>query len=153
MIEIWDYFMRRKGLLLAMLLVFFASSMLSYRALHSNAVEPTTEYISISNWGAERINIPNTGGESDLQPFLAVMNPSQVTELEESIESESDPESDESRPYVIIEQPEDIVNSNSITKPTYHKPRTSLFYTIFLAVMGVLVLILGGYLTYWHFRR
>lgn len=184
MIEIWDYFMRRKSLLLLVLAVFFVSSLLSVGALRSNTFEPTSTYISVQEWGTnedvtpdiestqnnitggnqssdiEDIEIPKTGGEVIFTPFVAVMNPNEVTQILPPLETVMEEtgttsEADESatQPYQIVDQPENIVNSTSATKTTYRKPRHSLFYNLFLAVMGMLILVLGGYLTYWHFRR
>lgn len=49
MIRIWDYFMRRKGLLLLALVAFVLSGVFSYRLLRGNNVpKPENNYISIS---------------------------------------------------------------------------------------------------------
>ncbi len=226
MIEIWDYFMRRKSLLLAVLAVFFISGVLSASALRNNNSELTLTYISIRDWGAktfaddhqdnphdsannnlsdtqqnsniidnsddavqnpdtnnpnddiqntdtitnsndtaEDFEIPRTGGETNIIPFVAVMNPGEVTQILPPAEIADSTSEDPNRssadsatvetaePYQIVEQPENIVNFGSTTKSTSHQPRHNLFYNLFLAVMGILVLTLGGYLTYWHFRR
>ncbi len=81
--------MRRKGLLLAIIAAFWASSMLSYHVLTSNASEREIPYISIENWG-EEVEVPKTGGEKE-PIILAVLDADEVTNLENSQGSSSEP--------------------------------------------------------------
>lgn len=90
MIEVWDYFMRRKGVLLAFFTVFLMSSILSYNVFRSSAADHPTEYISIHNWGDDKIEVPHTGGE--IQPVvLAVLRPEEVTNLAPRLDTEEAP--------------------------------------------------------------
>lgn len=164
MIEVWDYFMRRKGLLLAVLATFSISSMLSYRVFRVNIPEPEPTYISVNSWNTEEIEIPRTGENNPTESFIAVMTPNEViaiappiqtdntnnNEFEENIDNI---ENDDSAPYQIVEQPENIVTATSTIKPSHRKVDYNIFYNLFLTVMGLVIIALGGYLTYWHFRR
>lgn len=79
--------MRRKGLLLAILATFLASSILSYNVFRSSATDHPVEYISIHHWGGEEIEVPHTGGvPSSL--IIAVLQPHEVTNLPLYRESE-----------------------------------------------------------------
>lgn len=90
MIEVWDYFMRRKGVLLAFFTVFLMSSILSYNVFRSSATDHPTEYISIHDWGDDKIEVPHTGGE--VQPVvLAVLRPEEVTNLAPRLDTEEAP--------------------------------------------------------------
>lgn len=106
MIEVWDYFMRRKSLLLMILSVFLASSILSYNIFRTNATTKPVEYISIRHWGNNDIEVPRTGGES---PVLAiVLRPREVTNLSprqdgEALVAETNPEPEVADP---LENPE-----------------------------------------------
>ena len=152
MIEIWDYFMRRKSLLLAVLATFFISSMISYRALHSNASEATPIYISVSSWGTEDdIEVPKTGGEADAQPFFAVISPAEVVQLCHTTVFES--AITENPPYEIVASPAEVVNDHVPTESKNSAAERNLSSGILLVLDGIIVLALGGYFTYWHFRR
>ncbi len=167
MIKVWDYFMRRKSLLLLMLVLFSAGGVLSYRALQSCAVDRPVEYIRIDSLPV--VEIPRTGGEaSDPEPSqtFSVMNPNDVTSLTfsgaESINSQ-DSLSDEDR---LLEQQIKLLqeqNQKSQSAPqaqriTVYMAEPTLAPHSFLSnlLLGVVVLVviaLGTYLTYQHFMR
>lgn len=90
MIKLWDYFMRRKPLLVFTVVVFAASGFLSYKFLNLSIAAPMPpEYISIDNWGNTEVEIPPTGG---LSPWIAVMQPAEIVALVRN-ESQTAPES------------------------------------------------------------
>ncbi len=91
MIEIWDYLMRRKGLLLAILAAFLVSSILSYQAFRGNAAKKPMEYISIKDWGNTDVEVPRTGA---LQSVISVMSPRDLVNilaLDNSTENSENP--------------------------------------------------------------
>ena len=107
--RVWDYFMRRKPLLLAIVAVFMASSILSYQALRGNATDHKIEWISVDNWGGNKVDIPLTG-----QPdILGVLHPSDVVGLprveNQDTTSEQTPEYIETIPEIPVEDAPDAV--------------------------------------------
>lgn len=80
--RVWDYFMRRKGLLALVLLISATGSFFSYRMLDQSRQRLNHTYITISNWGDEapEVTIPLTGGESSL-PTFSVMPPREVVRI------------------------------------------------------------------------
>lgn len=229
MMKLWDYFMRRKTLLVLTVMVFAVSSFLTYRALNTRVKADIPQYISIENWGTDEVEIPQTGG---VAPIIAVLQPNELLALSDlvrdnTLEDQSEiPDSDFSEPEV-FEPMEDLdTNGNEdfveyddedsdMTEPPtvendmdeqianeeldnleqtalpdsvvlevlppnkqmsdevlnaavdalgqqkaqsevnddidkVHKAQGFDFSTL---LMGIIVFGLGGYLTYWHFRR
>lgn len=152
MIEIWDYFMRRKKLLLLVLAIFAGSSFISFRLLNRQIRKPESTYISISDWGEDAVNLPKTGSSDNSK--LPVLSPAEVAGL--ALPPISDSASDEkpaNNPYTIVPQPENIVSDSSRSVQPTDRKENSPLYNIFLTISGLVVLTLGSYLTYWHFMR
>lgn len=80
MVKVWDYFMRRKGLLLVLLIFFVGGYLLSCQVLRRNPQADELTYIKIDNWG-EEVEIPRTGGKLSM-PIVAVMDPEEILKLE-----------------------------------------------------------------------
>lgn len=110
MMKLWDYFMRRKTLLVLTVMVFAVSSFLTYRALNTRVKADIPQYISIENWGTDEVEIPQTGG---VAPIIAVLQPNELLALSDpvrdnTLEDQSEiPDSDFSEPEV-FEPMEDL---------------------------------------------
>lgn len=179
MIQVWDYFMRRKGLLLSIIAAFWISSTLSYHALISNASEREIPYINIDSWG-EEIEVPRTGGEDELV-VLAILDANSVVKLEETEGAPGNVTNDDEKSGEILnatgrqsgldnsnmsdEVLEDAVKNLHETKrvqtgyielessDTPKLDERNLSEDIKLILMSAAVLTLGIYFTYQHFMR
>lgn len=104
--RVWDYFMRRKGLILLFLAVFVLGGILSYHLLTGKVAEATPEYIHIDNIGKavapEEVEIPHTG-EITPPVVLAVMRPGELVALER--EALPPFEAGESHPDEVLQEP------------------------------------------------
>lgn len=78
--SLWDYFMRRKALLVLFLACFAVGGFLSWRGLQENLANPP-EYISIREWGVPDVEVPLTGGLSEPSPTFAVLTPAEVVAI------------------------------------------------------------------------
>lgn len=146
--------MRRKGLLAVIFVVFFASGILSYHAMYGNArkaASTTPSYITIEKWGQpeSEIEIPRTGGLEEAS-FFSVITPQQVIDL---TVPDTNNDSSMDATYDDVLQPEDLVTVSASASAKRTKIKTNFFYNLLLAVMSLVVLSLGGYLTYQHFMR
>jgi len=157
MVEIWDYLMRRKRLLIAIIAIFFCSSVLSYRVMHDNdsTREPSStapSYITIDNWGQpeSEIEIPHTGNLNEI-PTLSIISPRRVVELVAPGADNDGLAVDNVDEKVL--RPEHVVTISTSVSPTSTEIKTDLFCDILLLIMSLTTLALGGYLTYQHFMR
>jgi len=155
MINIWDYFMRRKSLLAVILAVFFGSSILSYHLMYGSAREvssTTPSYITIEQWGQpeSEIEIPRTGNPEE-PPFFSVITPQQVIDLAVPDPNKGNFSADTAHEEVL--QPENLVTMPTSTPTNHTEIKTNLFCDFLLIIMSLAVLVLGGYLTYQHFMR
>lgn len=90
--RVWDYFMRRKGILGLVLVISAVAGFIGYRALDQNHTIPDHTYIAIANWGEDsrlagdsladssEIQIPLTGGESSTPTYI-VISPKDLVQL------------------------------------------------------------------------
>lgn len=111
MIEIWDYFMRRKKLLLLALMVFVASGFLVSQLFRQYSSKPEITYISISDWGTPDVEVPRTGGDFLSEPDNEVPAqdiPSEPSDSERAQDLSTEP-SDGAPTQDFPEQPYQIV--------------------------------------------
>ncbi len=147
--RVWDYFMRRKGLLGLVLLISAVIGFASYYIYDQFHHIPDHTYITIANWGEDtqattayvddipEVAIPLTGGESS-EPFLSVMSPRDVVMLPEHNAEAID----------VPALGEDTTNANSSAPESTHKSHNLLRF-----ISGFIILSFFSYLTYQHFRR
>ncbi len=169
MVRVWDYLMRRKGLLFLFLAFFVLGGIFSYQVLQSSAAEPVAEpmeYIHIDYLGqaakseqvASEIEIPNTGGEVTLPTILGILQPNEVVAIvptpEELVEPTLPADTDENTQQTVDLVTEQVAEPTTTTVnevATASKP--SVGYLVFLSISGILVAILGAYLLEQHFMR
>ena len=150
LIKIWDYFMRRKKLLLLVLMSVTASSYVVMNLTAINIGKSETTYIHIDDWGAQNdselsdIAIPKTG-ETSSSNGLAVLSPQEIVALAPNVSVEVDDSS------ATIDQDHTVLIENS--QAPQLAATNSIPHTIVLYLLGVGVLVLGIYLVYQHFLR
>lgn len=171
MMKIWDYIMRRKSLFLLILGIFAIGNFIGFSLLHGANTEKDITYIQIEKWGQpDDVEIPRTGG-SDQGSIIAVMYPEDVVNIKSPVRQENEPQiaSTDHDPYTSFNEsntstlthipeflPEAGANITNIVADSIQN-NTPTFWNVisnvFLAVAGISILILGGYLVYQHFMR
>lgn len=155
LIEIWDYFMRRKKLLLLALVGIALGCYGIAQVLPTSTSHNEVTYIHIDDWGMpethqtpSEVAIPKTGETTPAA--LAVLAPQDVVALAP-------------RPTVEVDDFSTIIDGNAPSESSQYASETtstvrrSTFSTVVgniaLGILGLGVLVLGGYLTYQHFMR
>lgn len=147
MMRVWDYFMRRKGLLLLALMTFVVSGIISYQALRSNsALDPEPQYLSISGLrqpddetliDKEAASVDEEGSSID-EPLAPNSDPE--AELDSDLDSKPDlgPEDSELDPTAGIDSELEEI-PESYLEPEFYS-ESELAFSIVLDARDVVLL-------------